>query len=109
MVAGVLSNVVVDRSGSLVNWIWWAWLVLLAWFVWKVATWSVDYFVITNQRMLLTTGLITRKVAMMPLAKVTDMSFRRSIRAGCSATASSSSSRPVKIRPSAWSIILPVP
>ena len=52
---------------------------LLVWFVWKVATWSVDYFVITNQRMLLTTGLLNRKVAMMPLAKVTDMSFRRSI------------------------------
>jgi membrane protein YdbS with pleckstrin-like domain len=79
VVAGVLSNVVVDRNGSLVNWIWWAWLILLAWFVWKVATWSVDYFVITNQRMLLTTGLLTRKVAMMPLAKVTDMSFQRSI------------------------------
>lgn len=75
VVAAVLSNVVV----ALVNWIWWAWLVLLAWFVWKVATWSVDYFVITNQRMLLTTGLLTRKVAMMPLAKVTDMSFQRSI------------------------------
>jgi hypothetical protein len=29
--------------------------------------------------MLLTTGLLTRKVAMMPLAKVTDMSFQRSI------------------------------
>jgi uncharacterized membrane protein YdbT with pleckstrin-like domain len=28
--------------------------------------------------MLLTTGLVTRKVAMMPLAKVTDMSFQRS-------------------------------
>jgi hypothetical protein len=79
VIAGVLSNVVVDRNGSLVNYIWWAWLILLAWFVWKVATWSVDYFVITNQRMLLTTGLITRKVAMMPLAKVTDMSFQRSI------------------------------
>src|SRR5262249_61696724 len=79
IVAGVLSNVLADHGSSIVSWIWWAWLVLLAWFVWKVAEWSVDYFVITNQRMLLTTGLITRKVAMMPLAKVTDMSFRRSV------------------------------
>jgi uncharacterized membrane protein YdbT with pleckstrin-like domain len=79
VVAGVLSNVVVDRNGPLVNYIWWGWLILLAWFVWKVATWSVDYFVITNQRMLLTTGLLTRKAAMMPLAKVTDMSFQRSV------------------------------
>jgi uncharacterized membrane protein YdbT with pleckstrin-like domain len=74
--AGLLSNTVARGAFS---WIWWAWLLLLAWFVWKVAEWSVDYFVITNQRMILTTGLITRKVAMMPLAKVTDMSFQRSI------------------------------
>jgi hypothetical protein len=38
----------------------------------------VDYFVITTERLLLTTGLLTRKVAMMPLSKVTDMSFQRS-------------------------------
>ena len=79
IVAGFLSNTLASRAGSAVSWIWWAWLALLAWFVWKVAEWSVDYFVITNQRMILTTGLITRKVAMMPLQKVTDMSFQRSI------------------------------
>lgn len=75
IIAGVLSNTVT----SAITWVWWGWLILLAWFVWRVAEWSVDYFVITNQRMLLTTGLITRKVAMMPLAKVTDMSFKRTI------------------------------
>ncbi|TYB49222.1 PH domain-containing protein [Actinomadura chibensis] len=75
IVAGVLSNTVKEAM----SWVWWGWLILLGWFVWRVAEWSVDYFVITNQRMLLTTGLITRKVAMMPLAKVTDMSFKRTI------------------------------
>jgi uncharacterized membrane protein YdbT with pleckstrin-like domain len=79
IVAGFLSNTVASKAGSMVSWIWWAWLILLAWFVWQVAEWSVDYFVITNQRMILTTGLINRKVAMMPLGKVTDMSFQRSI------------------------------
>jgi uncharacterized membrane protein YdbT with pleckstrin-like domain len=79
ILAGVLSNTIAEQAGQLANWVWWLWLALLAWFVWKVAEWSVDYFVITNQRMLLTTGLITRKVAMMPLAKVTDMSFERPI------------------------------
>ncbi|MBA9002078.1 MULTISPECIES: PH domain-containing protein [Thermomonospora] len=78
ILAAVLTNWVgaADRP---MNWIWWGWLLLLGWFVWRVAEWSVDYFVITNQRMILTTGLITRKVGMMPLAKVTDMSFERSI------------------------------
>jgi uncharacterized membrane protein YdbT with pleckstrin-like domain len=79
ILAGVLSNTIVNSAGQLGNLVWWLWLALLAWFVWKVAEWSVDYFVITNQRMLLTTGLITRKVAMMPLSKVTDMSFERSL------------------------------
>jgi uncharacterized membrane protein YdbT with pleckstrin-like domain len=77
IVAGVLTNV--KDGATAFTAIWWCWLILLGWFVWRVAEWSVDYFVITNQRMLLTTGLITRKVAMMPLAKVTDMSFKRTI------------------------------
>jgi membrane protein YdbS with pleckstrin-like domain len=79
ILAGVLSNTIAGSAGSVANLVWWLWLALLGWFVWKVAEWSVDYFVITNQRMLLTTGLITRKVAMMPLSKVTDMSFERSL------------------------------
>ena len=79
IVAGLLSNTMAQETGAAISWVWWGWLILLAWFVWRVAEWSVDYFVITNQRMLLTTGLITRKVAMMPLAKVTDMSFKRTI------------------------------
>ncbi|MGI5493026.1 PH domain-containing protein [Microtetraspora malaysiensis] len=80
VVAGLLSKWLSDAGGgeALVV-VWWAWLLLLIRFVWKVAEWSVDYFVVTSQRMLLTTGLITRKVAMMPLAKVTDMSFQRSL------------------------------
>ncbi|HEX2315131.1 MAG TPA: PH domain-containing protein [Thermomonospora sp.] len=74
--AGVITNMV---GNDQVNFLWYGWLLLLIWFVWRVAEWSVDYFVITNQRMILTTGLITRKVGMMPLGKVTDMSFERSI------------------------------
>jgi uncharacterized membrane protein YdbT with pleckstrin-like domain len=68
-----------QNAGSGIFVVWWAWLLLLIRFVWKVAEWSVDYFVVTSKRMLLTTGLITRKVAMMPLTKVTDMSFQRSL------------------------------
>jgi len=33
---------------------------------------------VTSRRIMLTSGLFTRKVAMMPLGKVTDMSFQRS-------------------------------
>jgi hypothetical protein len=38
----------------------------------------VNRFVVTSQRMLLVSGIITRKVNMMPLAKVTDMRFHQS-------------------------------
>jgi len=80
ILAGLLSKFLGDKgAGEALVLVWWAWLLLLIRFVWKVAEWSVDYFVVTSQRMLLTTGLITRKVAMMPLAKVTDMSFQRSL------------------------------
>src|SRR5690349_4550388 len=57
--------------------VWFAWLVLAAWFVWKVLDWWVERFVVTNRRIILTTGILTRKVAMMPLGKVTDMSYQR--------------------------------
>ncbi|GAA5048801.1 putative membrane protein YdbT with pleckstrin-like domain [Thermocatellispora tengchongensis] len=80
IIAGLLSKWLGDnQQGQALVIVWWAWLLLLIRFVWKVAEWSVDYFVVTSKRMLLTTGLITRKVAMMPLGKVTDMSFQRSL------------------------------
>ncbi|MBB6174467.1 putative membrane protein YdbT with pleckstrin-like domain [Nocardiopsis mwathae] len=79
IVAGILSNTVLAASAAALAVIWWLWLLVLVWFVWRVAEWSVDYFVITSARLLLTTGLITRQVNMMPLGKVTDMRFERSI------------------------------
>jgi uncharacterized membrane protein YdbT with pleckstrin-like domain len=78
LVAGVLSATVVHGVHLLLAIIWIAWVLLLLRLIWKAINWAVDYFVITTERLLLTTGLLTRKVAMMPLSKVTDMSFRRS-------------------------------
>lgn len=76
VVAGLLSGSVAHGSTAL-DIIWLAWSLLLLRLIWKVANWSVDYFVVTSQRMLLVKGLILRKVAMMPLNKVTDMTFQR--------------------------------
>ncbi|WP_184585126.1 PH domain-containing protein [Lipingzhangella halophila] len=77
--AGIVSNTPLVASSAVLAVIWWLWLLVLVWFVWRVAEWSVDYFVITSARLLLTTGLITRQVNMMPLSKVTDMRFERSL------------------------------
>ena len=42
------------------------------------SNWSVDYFVITSRRFIETSGLFARNVAMMPMVKVTDMTFHQS-------------------------------
>jgi uncharacterized membrane protein YdbT with pleckstrin-like domain len=57
--------------------VWFAWLVAFVWFAWKVADWWVERFVVTDRRIILTSGILTKKVAMMPLIKVTDMSYQR--------------------------------
>jgi len=78
LVAGLLSLTLFKHNHLLLAIVWIAWAVLLLRLIWKAINWAVDYFVITSQRLMLTTGLLTRKVAMMPMSKVTDMSFRRS-------------------------------
>jgi membrane protein YdbS with pleckstrin-like domain len=75
--AGWLSNSVAHGNNTVILVIWVLWAILLLRLAEKAFEWSVDYFVVTSQRMLLTTGVITRKVNMMPLTKVTDMSFQR--------------------------------
>ncbi len=79
LVAAVLTAVVLHGNTVLVWIVWLAFAVLLARLAWKAANWWVDYFVVTSARLVLSTGLFTRKIAMMPLTKVTDMSFRRSL------------------------------
>jgi uncharacterized membrane protein YdbT with pleckstrin-like domain len=59
--------------------VWFAWLGLLVWFGWKVSEWWVERFVVTDRRIILTSGILTKKVGMMPLAKVTDMSYQRPV------------------------------
>ena len=78
LVAAVLSATFLRGDTVFAAVIWLAWAVLLVRLVWKAINWAVDYFVITSERILLTSGVFTRSVAMMPLSKVTDMSFHRS-------------------------------
>ena len=78
IIAGVLTEFVGRHNGTALLVIWLAWLVLLGYLVYQVCDWWVSYFVVTSQRMLQTGGLITRRINMMPLVKVTDMSFQRS-------------------------------
>jgi membrane protein YdbS with pleckstrin-like domain len=78
LVAGALTATVLAHQKALLIVVWVLWLFLVGRLLWKAFNWAVDYFVVTSERMLLTSGLLTRKIAMMPLKKVTDMTFQRS-------------------------------
>ena len=55
-----------------------AWIAVMGWVLWDVAEWYYDRFILTNKRVMLIEGIISRKVAMMPLARVTDMKYTQS-------------------------------
>ncbi len=58
--------------------VWGGYLSVLLYSLERMAAWQATYFAVTEARMVLVSGFMVRKVAMMPLARVTDMSFRRS-------------------------------
>lgn len=78
IIAGLLTQVIGRHNGIALLVIWLGWLVLLGYLFVQALEWWLSYFVVTSQRMLQTGGLITRRINMMPLVKVTDMSFQRS-------------------------------
>lgn len=51
----------------------------LGWYGWIWQAWRTEQFVITDKRVLLISGLLTRRVAIMPLSKVTDLTYERSL------------------------------
>lgn len=67
------------RFGLVSTVLWWAWFAVVGRAAYRVAEWRHDWFVATDRRLLLFYGFITRKVSMMPLSKVTDMSYTRSV------------------------------
>ena len=81
-VAGLVIVLALDSSlpatlGLVTNVLWWAWFAVVGRTIWKVLERRHDWFVATDKRLILNYGLITNKVAMMPLIKVTDMSYNR--------------------------------
>lgn len=51
----------------------------MARFLWRCWEWWVDRIVVTDRRIFEVSGLLTRKVASMPLAKMTDMTYSRPV------------------------------
>lgn len=57
--------------------IWFCVFVVIRW-AWIIGDWYVEKLIVTDKRVLLLTGIVTRKVAIMPLVKVTDLTYNRS-------------------------------
>jgi membrane protein YdbS with pleckstrin-like domain len=77
-IVGYLVGVVGQDAGTVVTVILFAWLALLTFVGFKLLDWYYDRFVLTNKRVLVVRGLVTRRVGMMPLARVTDMAYSQS-------------------------------
>jgi uncharacterized membrane protein YdbT with pleckstrin-like domain len=79
IVAFVLSQLVGgDDLWVLQSVLWYLAVFAVLRFAWKVLEWWVELIVITDKRFLITSGIIVTKISMMPITKVTDMSYLRS-------------------------------
>lgn len=78
LAAALLSATVLRGQALLIDITWILCGLLIVRLTWNAVNWYVDFFVITSGRIWLTSGVFTRSVAMMPLDKVTDLSFHKS-------------------------------
>jgi uncharacterized membrane protein YdbT with pleckstrin-like domain len=58
---------------------WYAGLVIVLRLTILVLDWWIERIVITDKRVMMSTGIITHRVAMMPLRKVTDLTFQQTV------------------------------
>nr|WP_228046998.1 PH domain-containing protein [Saccharopolyspora sp. HNM0983] len=61
------------------NLLWYVGLIVLIRFAYQVLDWYVERIVVTDKRFLITSGIFTTNVAMMPITKVTDLTFARTL------------------------------
>lgn len=73
-----LSVISVRGNGLLMDFIWLAWFVLFLRLIWKVLSWSVGYFFVASDRIILVSGILRRRINAIWLAQVTAIELRRS-------------------------------
>lgn len=75
LASGMLTKSDYESRGTAVTITVLVWLLILGFVGWKILDWYMDRFILTNKRIMLIQGVITRSVAMMPLGRVTDMKY----------------------------------
>lgn len=79
LAALVLSSTVARSARPAAVVLWLAWLILFAWALWRYVSWHRTYFVATENRLLLKTGVVRTRLAMLPLGKVTELLYDQSL------------------------------
>lgn len=59
--------------------LWYAALIAVGRFAYHVLEWWVERVVVTDKRFMITSGIIETKISLMPITKVTDMSYTRPV------------------------------
>jgi membrane protein YdbS with pleckstrin-like domain len=76
LVAALLGSAFL-RSDLLILALWIIFPLLVAHLAARIYIWSGDFFVVTDYRVMVITGLINRRVLMMPLGKIVDIKLER--------------------------------
>jgi uncharacterized membrane protein YdbT with pleckstrin-like domain len=79
MLALVIGESLLPDSVLIDNIAWYLALVAVLRFTVLTILWWIERIVITDKRVMLAQGIITHNVGMMPLSKVTDLTFRRTL------------------------------
>jgi uncharacterized membrane protein YdbT with pleckstrin-like domain len=61
------------------NVLWYVALFVLLRFTYYLVEWWVERIVVTDKRFMITSGIFTTKIAMMPVSKVTDLTYQRTL------------------------------
>lgn len=75
----LVSNLFPPDNQLMMNVLWYAGLIVLLRFTYQILEWYVERIVVTDKRFMIAEGIFTSKVAMMPITKVTDLTFERSV------------------------------
>ena len=75
----MISYLLPSNAGVIQNVLWYGGLLVLLRLAYFIIEWWVERIVVTDKRFMLTSGVFETKVAMMPISKVTDLTYERTV------------------------------